>query len=538
MPARHRDALPALVWPSLLLILAAITVLFPAAILLADIAHGLATTSQGPIPIPWPLVARTIGIVALVTALCTLLAWPVAWSTRHLPARALILLLVPMLLPSYLSYAGWGLIRAPDTWLGNLILSGPPGSTSSGNWYPIAASRIQAIAGLVLWGWPLPAIILAIAVRRLDPSILDNLRLEPLSPPRRTLAHLSLIREALLAAAAATALVMLGSVVPLHVAQFDTYAIALWRHLDEIPYKDHWRIWAAAWPLVLIALAGTWAISRRIAISAGHPDTSAPARSEIRRALTPSALSAATIWSLSVLAPLALLLINLRGTKSLTVFWRTSWPSMQVSLTNAAALACIAALMTIAVWFGLTSGAHLPRKLTVLACALFLAAGLSPGILVGSSIAHAFTLAAPLRAIADTSIIIILGHTARFGFLACLGGWYLARSEPAEIQDNRILDSGLSFRGWVRASLTPQAGVLAACALATGLLGFHEIEASIMLQPPSSAGGGFAWKMLQALHFNREEDLVAAMVTVVGVGLIASIAIVALWPRRILRKEG
>jgi hypothetical protein len=68
----------------------------------------------------------------------------------------------------------------------------------------------------------------------------------------------------------------------------------------------------------------------------------------------------------------------------------------------------------------------------------------------------------------------------------------------------------------------------AAVSVTCGILSFHEIESAVMLQPPTSVGGGFAWRMLQALHFNREEDLVPAMVTVLAIGIAAAALVVAL----------
>jgi len=124
--------------------------------------------------------------------------------------------------------------------------------------------------------------------------------------------------------------------------------------------------------------------------------------------------------------------------------------------------------------------------------------------------------------------VVVIGHVARFAFVAVLAGWFLARGEARELRDLRMMDAGSSARGWLEAALPPQAGVVAGTAVAMALLSFHEIEATVMPQPPTSAGGGFAWKVLQALHFNREEDLVPAMVIVMGVGLAAALAVVGL----------
>jgi hypothetical protein len=79
---------------------------------------------------------------------------------------------------------------------------------------------------------------------------------------------------------------------------------------------------------------------------------------------------------------------------------------------------------------------------------------------------------------------------------------------------------------------------MAAVVLAVGLLSFHEIEATVMVQPASAVGGGFSWRLLQALHFNREEDLIPAMVLVMGAGLVVLAAVVALGGRSARKGAG
>jgi hypothetical protein len=168
------------------------------------------------------------------------------------------------------------------------------------------------------------------------------------------------------------------------------------------------------------------------------------------------------------------------------------------------------------------------NRLMAAATTILLIAGLMPGVLVGSATARAWDLPG-LRWVGDSAAIVVIGHVARFGFVAVLAGWFLARAESGELRDMRMLEAGASLRGWALAALPPRAGIVLGAAVACGLLSFHEIEAAVMLQPPTSAGGGFAWKVLQALHFNREEDLIPAMLIVMGVGLGAALAAVGVF---------
>ena len=486
---------------------------YPAVWLLITVIVGVnrrAADVHGP---SWALIARTLWVSGFVGAMATCLAVPVAWACRRLPRRAFLFLLLPMFLPSYLAYAGWGLLRAPNTPLGEFLLRGPPGATPGGNWYPVAASAIQAHLGLILWSWPIAALILAAAWRRFDESTLDALRLEPIGRLGRGFQIASMSVAALLGAFGAVALVMLGSAVPLHVAQFDTLAIGVWRALDETSYKDHWTVWIRAWPLLVIAGAtGVWLL-RRLRTDA-HLEANPPRGIVI---LSPSSWVAAVIWTVSVLVPFGLLIANLRSIRSLVTFVRVSVDPIRTSLEVAAAVACLGAVLIGATW--IAAGARgLWRAVAGAGLLAFLVAGLSPGVLLGSAAAHAWNHPA-LAVVYDTPVIVVLCHLARFGFLACMTGMSLARAEGG-LRDMRSLDAGDSLRGWLVAAAPPQLGVMAGMGVAMGLLSLHEIETTIMVQPPSAAGGGLAWKLLQALHFNREDDLIPAMVFLVGTGLV------------------
>ena len=148
-----------------------------------------------------------------------------------------------------------------------------------------------------------------------------------------------------------------------------------------------------------------------------------------------------------------------------------------------------------------------------------LVSGLMPGVLVGIATAHAWARPG-LAWVGDSPLVVILGHIARFGLIAVAAGWWLAATESRVLRDLRELDAGGSVIGWFRAAMVPQWGAIGAAGLAAGLLSFHEIELAVMVQPPSTSGGSFAWLMLQWLHFSRMDDLAAGVLWVVGVGVV------------------
>ena len=67
------------------------------------------------------LLATTIGWALGIAIVSTLLAWPAAWLIRRKGWSIVPLLLVPLLLPSYLAYSAFGLLRSPGTLLGDWV---------------------------------------------------------------------------------------------------------------------------------------------------------------------------------------------------------------------------------------------------------------------------------------------------------------------------------------------------------------------------------------------------------------------------------
>jgi ABC-type Fe3+ transport system permease subunit len=529
MPAAHRITAPSIA-AGFLAVVVALAVVFPAAVVVIRMAAGAAAGgfSIGEVVPDVRLLIRTSSAVLSIAALATILAWPAAWAARAWPSRRLLILLAPMLLPSYLAYSGWGLLRAPGTWLGDIIIRGPQGAAPGENWWPIAALYIQAIAGLVFWSWPLAAIILAAHLRQLDRDVLDALRLEA-GRTRRFMNILAMTRSGTFLAFGAVVLVMLGSAIPLHVAQLETYSMFIWRRLTELPHSEQWRTWVAAWPLLAIAILAAIIIARWVdSMTAG----SLPAlrHRPVTRASIMALVFTIGLWTLSIVVPAILFAASLRSPRSLTRFWQMSWESLAASAAIAAGVATIGLLMIVAVWLAVSSGPCW-RRLVLIFTTILLAAGLAPGILLGAATAGAWSELTALwpaaSHIVDSPAILVIGHVARFGFIGALVGHFLAAAEPRDLRNIRLLDAGPSFRGFVVAALPPQIGTVLAASLAIGLLSFHEIEAAVLLQPPSAIGGGLPWQMLQWLHFARMEDLSAAVLCVLAAAILMLLAVAA-----------
>jgi ABC-type Fe3+ transport system permease subunit len=465
---------------------------------------------------------RSLLIACGIAALATVFAIPAALALRRRSAFFACFALTPLLLPSYLAYAAWGTLRTPGTivgsWLAEQIARDGP------RFGPLA-SHLQAFLGLALWAWPIALIPMLIRARTLDDDALDAAAQLSPSHARRTMLTIVALRPAALFGFALVVVVMLGSAIPLHLANVDTYAIAVWRKLELTAGAR--AAWITASPLLaLSAVAGLCiglaTLRARIDRVGGRHNE--PASSPLR---SWALWLAVAVFALSTLVPMIVLAVALREPRSLALFWAETGGGMDLlrSLALAGVVALLGAMIALLTSASFSCSRRSPQGVAAsIAIVVLLALAFTPGVLIGSAILRASNTDATAF-LSDTPIGLVLAHLARFGAVAALAGWFLARCEPVPLRDARLLDDP-SLTGWVRAALLPQIPGLLAAGLAVGALSIHEIEAAALLSPPGLET--FPRRTLSMLHYLRMEELTAAMLWTLALGLTLSITIAAL----------
>lgn len=506
-----------------------VLVCMPGAAVVAGLIRTLPRAGEAAAGVSPGLLASTATHALGIGVLATALAWPAAWMLRgsRIPALAGALIAVPLLLPHYLAYAALNLLRAPLTALGDWLADQPA-------WASIVFGKAIAVVGLAMWAWPLAVLVLAPAVRGLPRETVESLDLDGAGPAwglRRAVHLARMLRGPLAVAVGVVALVMLGSAVPLHVAQVRTVATELWLalNLTEDPATAWWR----AWPLLAVAGATAAAVARRRLADPGAAPSNAVERPHRRGA----AAGTAAVWCLSVAAPLALFATSLhapgeepslRQARLMSEsFWRMSGDAVAAGARHSAGVALLACVLTLASWAGWSAragegyAAAWSRRLALAAAAAFAAAAIIPGVLIGSAVSRAWGWSQATAWVGDTGAILVLAHLARFGIVACAVGWWLASLEDPALRDARRLDGASGLLGWWRGAVDARGlGAAAAAGVAAGILGFHEIEAAVIVQPPGVPS--LAQQVLESLHFARDERLAAAAVNLVGLGIVVA----------------
>ena len=488
-----------------LLFVVAVVIVAPIGAVVAAACRGERADTNGTIAIGWNpvLFAKTFGWAALIAACATALALPCGWFAGRRGLWVSVLGCMLLLLPTYLASSGWGLIRAPGTIVGDLLERLTEGER---RWIPIAVNRALAVAGLAMWATPLAMLVIAGSVRRVPGAAEEALRLDSAGWLHAGIEKIRMIKGGLVGGFVLVLLVMLGSAVPLHLAQIETYSTKLWLMLDESSQGEKWKVWVSAWPLFLVA-AGGCLILRRLA---GDGNTEVVEQVQQRRGWG-FWLSIAVV-GLGVGVPLVSFALSIHSLSSFATVWATSRDAAGTSL--AVAGVCSLAGMVLGVW--IASG-QIGRTAQVIVIIGFGVMALVPGVLVGGAVA-ALWRGGP-RWVTETWMIVVFAHVARFGVVGVLTGAFAARAETVSEQEMRRVEGGDGFWGLARGCLPWQWGILAAGGLAMGALSFQEIEASIMVTPPGVES--LAREMLQHLHFARTEELsvTSVMVVVMGLGI-------------------
>lgn len=487
--------------------LTCVCVVAPAAGVAREVALGLATQPPPEVD-SWLGLARSLGVSILSAALIALgactLALVVCNAAAQRPSLWTPLLLVPLLLPSYLAYAGWGLIRAPGTIVGDFLARGP---STGPNWWPVAASKSLAIVGLSAWAYPICVAPLVASIRSGHAGVLDAMRLD-CRGPRLIVERIRMHARAIAVGFLAVWTVMLGSAVPLHVAQLETAAIAVWLTLDSTPTGRQWVVWVIAAPLVLLAGVGAvcaaWtATDVRADGEAGGRVTQGP-RSVLDRVSPLLPVACAGV-------PIAAFALSLASWSSVELFVRLNQETIVASAAVAAIVGGLGALVGVVfAW-----SASVRSRLAVTALVILSAGAVCPGVLVGQATAQAWRVVG-LDQDWWAWPALVCAHAARFLAIAALVGWWWGARESREVGDQRRLDGARDLWSWVA---TTGGGAPLLAGLAGGVcaaLSLHEIESSIILQPIGVQS--LPRVLLAALHFARTEELASGVLVMVSLG--------------------
>ncbi|MBL4697723.1 MAG: hypothetical protein JKX70_02705 [Phycisphaerales bacterium] len=460
------------------------------------------------------LLVRSLAIAGLIGLVGVCMGVPIgrvihAKIGEH---RFLIAVLIsPIWLPAMMVYAAGNLMRAPDTILGHALISY---STSSPDlrWMTIWAGYAIAVIGLAIWSAPIAGLLIASGMGHRSNLYAEMIALEPVGIVRRSMIWVRMNIGVLVRAWILLTVLMLGSAVPMHLAQLETWSIVIWRQLAQSPIDQWGAVWVSAWPMVLVACIGAWVLTGSLIHKEDTPRLEDHGHST-QRVPKLVIVSAMVIWAMGALVPMIAMLITLDDWSAIPHFWRMQSSAMQDS--GFLALVTGFATMMIALLVAMTLGnpSIAIRRLGVGSVFALCILGLIPGVLIGAAVARSGALGGWWGA--------LLASCIRAGFLGAIIGAMCASSESLERKSIRWQMGGGSIRAWVLAVLPRISMPILGSGLIGGLYSMYEIEASVMVRPPGM--DNLPQQLLSDLHYARLEQLSAAGINLLAIGLVCSV---------------
>lgn len=489
-------------------------------VLLAIGERGAGSAQPLTTPSTTVAIVLTITVPLLIGAGASLLGWSTAWWLRSLspgPARRVVaLLIVPLLLPMYLAFAGWGLARGPGTTISRWLSTSPDLSVLLG--------QVLACLSLVLWAWPISTLLLLGPIRGVPRGEVESLRALGAGWFSSQGVLLTRLVAPVLLSIGLIALLMLGSAVPLHLAQINTLAISLWAELALNPASP--RVWMHAWPLLLTATLGAALLTRLL--RRAEP-ASTPAAEPITTT-KPAAIPPLLAWLLGVAFPGACFIYAIHSWPAAAMVWRESLSPLAQSLGVGVVVGFALVLLALGAWRCAGAGAG-PRRIAALAFGSLSVMAILPGVFTGMLISSTAAARAAEALVPTSTIPVMLGHVSRFGALGIAAGLVLASGEPRVMHDLRQQIAGRSLAAWLRLAVRPALPSLLGVGVAGAALSLHEIEATVQLRSPGTRP--IAQVMLDNLHMNSLQELASTgLLVLTGTLILALLAATLLTSNR------
>jgi len=471
---------------------------------------------------------RSFLLSGLIAAVAVLLGYQPGrlLGTAHAHQDILILLLLmPLLLPRYVLYYAWSLLLTPNTDLGTYLAGRPEIARAV---YALTSSAV-----LVLWYWPLAALLIAQGWRNIDRQIWDSARLDARSAATFRDITLPLLARPLMLALAVCFVLCLSEFATFHLAGIQTIGTEL-----AVLYQQtgsHSQVARAAWPVA----AAAFVLALMLARSVRSWAPSAPPLGSVRGTSQRSRwVLLLVLIGVSLGAPVALLVANVTDTTALRQFVALHVDDLAWSLVIAAAAAAMAHLIAFGVSaFGAGHGrggavaSSMPKSFLrqvagfVVLLTVFLAM-LVPASLVAVSLLEMMTAGGLPTALRSGWYIVSAGQAARFAGVALILITLTKSSHHRQLTEMASLDGAQGLKAWWYVHWPQTWPVLLGSFILIVMLSMTELSATMVLLPPGLPN--FAQRLLNQMHYLGDQQVIASCLVLTCLFVVLAAVIVLL----------
>ena len=478
---------------------------------------------------------RSFALAAVIAAAAVLLGWVPGRLLGTCRARKdllLLLLLMPLVLPRYVLYYAWMLLLSPTTRLGAYLSSKPELARFVGSF---SSSTV-----LILWYWPLAALLIAQGWRNIDRQIWDCASLDANGFQMFKKITLPLLARPLFLAFGVCFVLSLSEFATFHLAGIQTIGTEL-AVLYQLTGSESYLA-RAAWPVSVVALI--------LAIVLGKSS-----RSWVLPAAAVGTIEFESQWwrwivlfvliGVSLIVPLALLISNMTGTQAFRQFFELHLDGLSWSLVIAAVAAGMAYLIAFGALMLERAGrvgrfsnttCEVPTKQGIVGggCRL-LSLVVRTTIFLVMFVPASLVAVSLLRMLAVCNVPVVLrqgwyivsaGQAGRFAGVALILMLLTRYSHEKQVSEMASLDGASWSKTWWYVHLPHTWPVFVGTFILIVVFGITELSATMVLLPAGLPN--FAQRLLNQMHYARDQQVIASCLVLSCLFLVLTAVVVLL----------
>jgi len=475
-------------------------------------------------------VFRSFALAAAIATAAVLLGWVpgrLLGTCRTHKDLLLFLLLVPLVLPRYVLYFAWSLLLSPTTGLG-IYLSSRAGLARF-------VGTFTSTSVLILWYWPLAALLLAQGWRNIDRQIWDCASLDADGFKRFRKITLPLLGRPLLLAFGACFVLSLSEFATFDLAGIRTIGTELAVLYELTGSLGH--VARAAWPVVAVALILAIALGK--SLRSWDLPSAALGTVEFKTQGWRWVVLSGLI-GISLIAPLALLISNVADMQAFEQFFKLHLDELGWSLAIAGFAAVMAYLIALLEWHGLPArentarmavppsgiGHRVSRLLSLVVRTTILLAMFVPASLVAASLLRMLAVCNAPSGLRQAWYLVSAGLAARFAGVALILLLLTRYPHERQLSEMASLDGASRPAAWWHVHLPHTWPVFVGTFILIVMFSITELSATMVLLPPGLPN--FAQRLANQMHYAGDQQVIASCLVLYGVFLVLAIVVVLL----------
>lgn len=440
----------------------------------------------------------------------------------------LLFLLMPLVLPRYMLFYAWWLLLSPTTSLGVYLSDKTEVAKFIGTF--------STTAVLIMWYWPLAALLLGQGWKNIDRQVWDSASLDSNKFGIFKNVTLPLLIKPILLAFSVCFILSLSEFTTFHLAGIKTIGTELAVLYDLTGRGGEAAVARASWPIAVMALILAIILSKSSRSWALSTNEAESIESKSQRW---SWAVLILLFGISLLIPVALLIYNVSDIVPFQQFLILHFDDITWSLVTSLLAAGLAYLIAYSAYsFDSRVRANAPNKLwkldfisiyilPLIVCVSIFLIMLLPASIIAVSIIRIMAVLHLPASIREGWFIVSIGLACRFAGVALILLFLTRHSQRQILSEMAQLDGASHFQIFRHIHLPQVWPLLLGSFILISMFSMTEISVTMILLPAGVPN--FAQRLLNQMHYARDQQVIASCLILIGVFALLTFLLVLLF---------